>query len=59
LEVKDDGKGFELSKVRRGLGLTNIKNRAELFGGHEEIISAPGKGCTLRVYIPYGQEEND
>lgn len=57
LEVTDDGKGFELSKVRRGLGLTNIKNRAELFGGREEIISAPGKGCTLKVYIPYGQEE--
>lgn len=59
LEVKDDGKGFELSKVRRGLGLTNIKNRAELFGGREEIISAPGQGCTLRVYTPYGKEEAD
>lgn len=50
--IKDDGDGFVLEKMRKGLGLTNIKNRAELFGGTVNIIAAPGKGCTLKVLVP-------
>jgi PAS domain S-box-containing protein len=53
LELQDDGKGLELNKIRKGLGFINIKNRAELFGGTNEIISAAGKGCLLRVTIPF------
>ncbi|MGV3658149.1 MAG: sensor histidine kinase, partial [Chitinophagaceae bacterium] len=52
LELKDNGKGFYAASVRRGLGLTNIKNRAELFGGKVTIKSAPGAGCSLKVAIP-------
>jgi signal transduction histidine kinase len=33
LEIKDDGIGFDLAKVSDGLGLKNIKNRAEVFKG--------------------------
>lgn len=57
LEVKDDGKGFDLKTVRRGLGLTNIQNRAALFGGTVDIIAAPGKGCMLTVNIPVETQE--
>lgn len=52
LELKDNGKGFNGAKVRRGLGLTNIKNRTELFGGTVSIESAHGAGCSLKVVIP-------
>jgi signal transduction histidine kinase len=52
LEIKDDGKGFDKALGRKGLGLMNIKNRAELFSGKMEIQSAPGKGCSLKVVIP-------
>lgn len=52
LVIKDDGDGFDLEQMRKGLGLTNIKNRAELFGGTVNIIAAPGKGCTLKVMVP-------
>jgi len=52
LNVKDDGCGFDLRKVRRGLGFKNIKNRAELLGGKKEIFTSPGKGCQLRVTLP-------
>ena len=41
------------AEVRKGLGLMNIKNRAELFGGHLEIVSKPGQGCLLKVSFPY------
>ena len=52
LEIKDDGKGFDMAITRKGLGLANIKNRAELFGGKMEIVSSNGNGCTLKVTVP-------
>jgi PAS domain S-box-containing protein len=52
LEIRDDGHGFDPAASRKGLGFTNIRNRAELFGGKAEVISAPGKGCLLRVFLP-------
>jgi signal transduction histidine kinase len=52
LEVKDDGKGFDAKKIRKGIGLANIKNRAELFGGKMEIISDAGEGCLINVMVP-------
>jgi PAS domain S-box-containing protein len=53
LRIKDDGNGFDLSNIRRGLGLTNIINRAELFGGKVDIVTSPGKGCKLKVLVPH------
>jgi signal transduction histidine kinase len=52
LEIRDDGKGFDKKKVRKGLGFTNILNRAELFGGTAEVFSGPGQGCTVKVFMP-------
>ncbi|RYY66429.1 MAG: PAS domain S-box protein [Chitinophagaceae bacterium] len=52
MEVRDDGVGFDPATVRRGLGLTSMRNRAEMFGGSLHIDSAPGKGCTLTVSVP-------
>jgi PAS domain S-box-containing protein len=53
LEVCDNGKGFLPEKARKGLGLTNIRNRAELFNGSVKIKTRPGEGCTVKVAIPY------
>lgn len=54
LEITDDGKGFDMEKahIKKGVGLSNIVSRAELFHGKVDIYSAPGEGCKLRVYIP-------
>jgi PAS domain S-box-containing protein len=52
LEIVDNGKGFKLSSVSKGLGLKNMYNRAELFNGKVTIHTAPGEGCTVSVYIP-------
>lgn len=53
LQIKDDGVGFELEKVKRGLGLSNIHNRAELFGGKALFTSSPNKGCEVNVSLPH------
>ncbi len=52
LEITDDGQGFNLKKTKKGVGLTNIINRAELFNGKVEITTAPKNGCTIKISIP-------
>lgn len=49
LIIKDDGRGFNPSNDRHGVGLKNIMSRASLFGGDVQINSAPGEGCELVV----------
>jgi len=55
LEINDDGQGFDPQTVQKGLGFTNICNRAELFGGKGEVVSIPGQGCYVKVTMPVGQ----
>lgn len=54
ISISDDGKGFDQDMVKqnKGLGLFNISSRAELFNGKVDIITAPGKGCTLNIHVP-------
>ncbi|MEO6845123.1 MAG: PAS domain-containing sensor histidine kinase [Ginsengibacter sp.] len=49
VSITDNGKGFCLSEKRNGIGLKNIKNRAEIYNGIVEIISAPGAGCKMKI----------
>jgi signal transduction histidine kinase len=58
LTVRDDGKGFDPRKVSPGIGLRNMNNRAAVYNGIMQLISAPGKGCTLEVSIPNDQQES-
>jgi signal transduction histidine kinase len=52
LTVSDNGVGFDVNRHRKGVGITNIISRAELFNGSVEIQSAPGEGCILSVGLP-------
>lgn len=52
LTVEDDGIGFNLSSNNKGLGLQNIRSRAEVFSGHVEVDSSPGKGTVTTIEIP-------
>lgn len=55
LEVKDDGTGFDASRVGgeagqgQGLGLRSMQERAEELGGTLTIQSEPGSGTALRL----------
>ena len=50
--VEDNGRGFQPSKERDGLGLLGIHERVALVGGKLNIESEPGSGTTLVVRIP-------
>ena len=49
---KDDGKGFDLDKRRKGVGISNIINRIESFNGEIIINSSVGNGCMMQVALP-------
>ncbi|MBI4749753.1 MAG: PAS domain S-box protein [Acidobacteria bacterium] len=58
LQVKDDGIGFDLESALRSsshslhLGLLSMRERANLLGGHLQIVTAPSCGTTLTAVIP-------
>lgn len=54
LVIKDNGKGFDTTARSKGVGLSNMMNRIEVFNGKFELISAEGSGCTLKVKMPRG-----
>ena len=51
--VADDGKGFDVNKERKGIGISNMMNRIESFNGEVSIESSPGKGCRIVIKAPY------
>jgi len=57
LVVSDDGVGMDLDIIMQtstagSLGLTSMRERAELTGGSFSIVSTPGKGTTIRACWP-------
>jgi signal transduction histidine kinase len=62
LEIRDDGIGFDVEKMRstyenRGsLGMINLKERSELLNGVFQLQSKPGVGTRVQVYIPLTEE---
>lgn len=52
LEIDDDGAGFDPSSVRKGLGLDNLRKRAEGLGGEGTIDSVPGEGTLVSIRLP-------
>ena len=65
MEVRDDGVGFDVSEsldrlpAERGLGLLGMRERAEILGGRLDMESEPGRGTSVRISLPIGEEASD
>lgn len=59
LSAKDDGIGFDIHNLPEsaGIGLTNMRKRAEIIGGSLQLMSAQGKGTQLELLIPTNTKE--
>jgi PAS domain S-box-containing protein len=60
MEIKDDGKSFEVARTlnargNKQLGLLGMRERVEMVGGTFGVESAPGRGTTVRVELPFVQ----
>lgn len=55
LSYADDGRGFDpkASHPGRGLGLDNMRSRAEAIGATLRLESSPGQGMQAHIEIPY------
>jgi two-component system, NarL family, sensor histidine kinase DevS len=57
LEVRDNGKGFDMQKMNLSLGhgLSNMHTRAHQVGGDVEICSVVDEGTSVLVWVPNGK----
>ncbi len=55
LQVADNGIGFDATTLRPGIGLLNMKKRAEILFGRFLLKTAPGEGCSVMVEVPVGE----
>jgi len=53
LSISDDGKGFDVNKSRKGIGLKNINSRINELEGKINFDSKVNKGTTITIDIPY------
>ena len=59
LTFTDNGKGFDLQKIKAGgggLGLKNIESRLSLVGGTSAFETQPGKGTKVLIILPIQKE---
>jgi signal transduction histidine kinase len=52
LLVSDDGRGFDITNTPAGLGITGMRERAELLGGQLTITSQGGKDTSVEARLP-------
>jgi two-component system, NarL family, sensor histidine kinase UhpB len=52
LSISDDGVGFDTTQKAKGIGMRNIRSRAEGYNGIAKFTSRPGEGCVLTVRFP-------
>jgi PAS domain S-box-containing protein len=52
---RDNGIGFDLNgymlEQPKGMGISNIKSRIQSLGGHMDIITGPGNGFEINLYL--------
>ncbi len=52
VKVEDDGKGFNMNWVKKGLGLDSMQSRVNVLKGDLNIDTAPGRGTSVIIHIP-------
>jgi signal transduction histidine kinase len=52
LLIEDNGKGFDVNAFSPGMGLKNIRSRAEDLDGRMEVTSQPGVGTQIIIEVP-------
>jgi signal transduction histidine kinase len=54
LVVRDNGIGFDpaQAKQKAGIGLSSMRERVRLVNGTLNIVSEPGKGSEIQIFIP-------
>jgi signal transduction histidine kinase len=52
LHIEDDGRGMDVNRPVRGLGMLGMRERVEALGGSLSVTASPGKGTAINVVVP-------
>ncbi|TCZ73446.1 PAS domain S-box protein [Flaviaesturariibacter aridisoli] len=54
LRIEDDGVGFDIATARKAdsLGMLGLKERAQSIKGEYTVVSWPGRGTVVQVFVP-------
>lgn len=50
--VEDDGKGYDINTIKKGMGTDNIISRVHMIKGEIHTETSPGKGTSTLIEIP-------
>ncbi len=53
IKVTDNGSGFNITGVQKGMGLKNVQSRVKSHNGKFYLQSSEGKGTRCRIVIPF------
>ncbi|KJD34802.1 histidine kinase [Tamlana nanhaiensis] len=53
ITAEDDGKGFDMSTIKKGAGLLNMKSRANLVNAKLDLTSQPNEGVQMVIDYPF------
>lgn len=59
MRIADNGVGFNVNQLKDGIGLSNMKRRAEIISGEFHINSSIGNGCEILIIIPIAKTSHD
>jgi signal transduction histidine kinase len=59
MTIEDNGIGFDIHTIKKGVGLKNIQNRIYLLNGNYTIDTAPGKGCRIFIKFPLNKQTSE
>lgn len=59
LSISDNGIGFNPNTIGKGNGLQSMQNRTKAMNGKMELISAPGKGTTIKLSLPFQSDTRE
>jgi signal transduction histidine kinase len=52
VEIRDEGRGFDVAATPPGMGLEIVQDRVDALDGTLEVTSAPSHGTTVSIRIP-------
>ncbi|RVU90770.1 hypothetical protein EH230_07600 [Flavobacterium columnare] len=53
IDIEDNGVGFDINKVKEGIGIKNINSRAKSMNGEVKFYSTINKGTHINLSLPY------
>ena len=55
LGIRDNGIGFDMETKSNGIGITNMRSRAESLHADFQLFSSIGQGCTIEISFPHNK----